>query len=31
MQAGMVYLKTAPRAWPKYLQVLMSSNEFLYW
>jgi hypothetical protein len=31
MQTGTAYLKTAPRAWPKYLQVLMSSNEFLYW
>ena len=31
MQAGMAYMKTAPNAWPKYLQVLLSSNEFLYW
>jgi len=31
MQAGIAYQKSAPRAWPKYLQVLMSSNEFLYW
>jgi hypothetical protein len=31
MEAGLAYLKSDANAWARYSQVLLGSNEFLYY
>ncbi|MBI4902035.1 MAG: PSD1 domain-containing protein [Acidobacteria bacterium] len=31
LDAGLAYLKSNPKAWPEYAQVLLSSNEFVFY
>ncbi|HUQ95020.1 MAG TPA: PSD1 and planctomycete cytochrome C domain-containing protein [Bryobacteraceae bacterium] len=31
LESGLAFLKSNPKAWPQYAQVLLSSNEFLFY